>query len=292
MIICYNSFAEDSKTTQASTQRRAFGTIRSLCHVCIGYCLDIFNVGKEKDMLKLLALLKGHVLLAALGGTILVGGATAAFAATPAGQHVVQSALQGAPATTPTAAAQANGDNKPTSTPDNQNGKDNKGCPSLPEAQNLATAYHLSTASTGDAVKDICALHKGTFAAKTVSGETVKISHVYGNGEINQLLTYAQYLATKDSTNADSKLTDTNVTQYLAAALKSCGTSPLAVCLKTNIPNYQPGNSDSSNSNKPTATPTNNGNKPTATPTDNGNKPTSTPTNNGRVPTATPVALH
>jgi hypothetical protein len=248
-------------------------------------------------MLKLLAILKGNVVLAALGGTIVVGGAaTAAFAATPAGQQVVQSALHGAPTVTPTAAAQAASKNKPTSTPGSQNGNDNKSCPSLPEAQNLATAYHLSTSSSGDAVKDICALHQGTFTAKTASGATVTVSHVYGDGEVNQLLTYAQYLASKDSTNAGGKLSDTNVTPYLAAALKSCGTSPLEVCLQTNIPNYQPGNSNNSNSNsngnKPTATPTGNGNKPTATPTSNGNKPTATPTSNGHVPTVTPVAQH
>jgi hypothetical protein len=49
------------------------------------------------------------------------------------------------------------------------------------------------------------------------------------------------------------KLSDTNVSNYLAAALQSCGTSPLATCLQTHIPNDQHGQG---NGNPPTATPT------------------------------------
>ncbi|GCE06630.1 hypothetical protein [Dictyobacter aurantiacus] len=237
-------------------------------------------------MLKLLAIVKGKIVLATIGSMILIGSATAAFAATPTGGQFVQSIIHASPTVALTTASDKKSENKPTSTPGNQKGSDHSSCPGLPDIQNLATKYNLSTSSSGDAVKDICALHQGTFTATTASGAAIKVSHVYGNGEIDQVLAYAQYLASKDGT----KLNDTNVTRYLAAVLKSCGTSPLEVCLKTNIPNYKPGNSDNyNNGNKPTATPTNSGNRPTATPSANGSRPTATPTDNGNRPTATPT---
>jgi hypothetical protein len=208
--------------------------------------------------MKLLALLKGKILLTVIASIVLVGGATAAFATTPAGQQVVQSITQARPTVTATA---THGAKHP-----GQNGTpmDQGACPGLPEAQNLAAKYHLSTASQGDAVKAICALHQGTFKDATTGGATVTASRVYGYGEIDQLLTYAQYLAAHNSANPGGKLDDTNVSSYLATALHTCGSSPLETCLQTSIPNYQPG---SGNGNKPAATPTPKGNKPTVTPT-------------------------
>jgi hypothetical protein len=100
----------------------------------------------------------------------------------------------------------------------------------------------------GDALKAICTLHQGTFTDITSAGLVVKASRVYGYGEIDQLLTYAQYLASHDPISPGGQLSDTNVHSYLAAALASCGTSPLATCLRTHIPGWH--------GNKPTATPT------------------------------------
>jgi hypothetical protein len=77
-----------------------------------------------------------------------------------------------------------------------QSNQDHSACPGLSEAQNLATNYHLKTASQGEAVKAICALHQGTFKGVTSGGVTVTASRVYGYGEIDQLLTYAQYVVT------------------------------------------------------------------------------------------------
>jgi hypothetical protein len=161
--------------------------------------------------------------------------------------------------------------NKPTATPGTQqngqgtgqSGQDPSVCPGLPDARKLASSYDLSTASTGAGMQAICALHQGTFTGTTSDGTTVTTSRVFGYGEVDQLLTYAQYLASQDATNPGGKLSDDNVSSYLAAALQSCGTSPLATCLQTHIPNYQPGKHNGNgngngqgNANKPTATPT------------------------------------
>lgn len=218
--------------------------------------------------MKLLGLLKAKALVAIVAGVLLVGGATAAFASTSAGQNIVQSLTHGQPTVTATASQDAKLNSQNT-------GKSNQGqsaCPGLSDAQNLATKYQLSTSDQGDAVKAICTLHQGTFKGTTSSGSDVTASRVYGYGEIDQLLTYAQYLASHDKTNAGGKLTDTNMSSYLAAALHSCGTSPLETCLKTNIPNYQPGSGEHGNGSGDNGS----GNKPTTTPTPR--KPPVTPT--------------
>lgn len=206
--------------------------------------------------MKLLTVLKAKALVTAIAGVLLVGGATAAFAATPAGQNVVQSLTHGQSSTTAAAThgAQNGG----------QHGKsdqDHNACPGMAEAQNLATKYHLSSDGKGDAVTAICALHKGTFKGSTTSGASVTVSRVYGYGEIDQLLTYAQSLAKHDS----ATLSDTNVSGLLATALHNCGTSPIEVCVRTNVSGNQHGSDG--NGNKPTTTPTPNGNKPPVTPT-------------------------
>lgn len=211
--------------------------------------------------MKLLGLLKAKALIAIVAGVLLVGGATAAFASTSAGQNVVRSLVHGPSTVTARSTQEANHNGQNTG----KSNQDRNTCPGLPDAQNLATKYHLSTASQGDAVKAICTLHQGTFKGAT---------RVYGYGEIDQLLTYAQYLASHDKANAGGKLTDTNVGSYLATALHSCGTSPLETCLKTNIPNYQPGSTDHGNGNGGNSNGS--GNKPTATPTPH--KPPVTPT--------------
>ena len=226
--------------------------------------------------MKLLALVQTKALVTLVAGVLLVGGTAAALAATGAGQNVVQSLTHAHPTATAAAAHGAQ------ATPRGAQGKgqgtvgtDPASCPGLPEAQNLAASYHLSTSSTGSAVTAICALHQGTFKGSTTGGVSVTASRVYGYGEIDQLLTYAQYLAGHDKANAGGKLSDSTVSGYLATALHTCGSTPLATCLLAHMPGFRPGNG---NSNKPTSTPTPHGNKPTTTPTPHGNKPTATPT--------------
>jgi hypothetical protein len=217
--------------------------------------------------MKLLALLQIKALVTLVTGVLLVGGAAAAFAATPSGQNVVQSLTHAHPTATATHSAKGNAPGTA--------GQDHASCPGQSDAQNLATKYQLSTASTGNAVTAMCALHQGTFKGSTTGGVSVTSSRVYGYGEIDQLLTYAQYLAAHDGANVGGKLSDSNVSGYLANAVHTCGSTPLETCLMTNIPGFQPGNDKG---NKPASTPTPHGNKPTTTPTPPGNQPTATPT--------------
>lgn len=216
--------------------------------------------------MKLLMFLKGKLVLTVVAGFLLVGGATAVFAATPAGQTVVQSLSHASP----TAKASATQGDGHTGQNNGQTKQNHAACPGLADAQNLAQEYGLNTSSQATGVMAICALHQGTFKGTTGNGTAVNTTRIYGYGEIDQLLTYAQFLASKDQ----AKLNDTNVSSYLAAALHSCGSTPLATCLKTNIPNFHPGNHDhhgngngNGNSDHPTTTPTPNGHKPSATPT-------------------------
>ncbi len=204
----------------------------------------------------LLHLLKGKLLVALLAGVAVVGGGAAAFAATPAGQQALHTFTGSAHATvTPKATEQD------AHTPGN-------GCAGLADAQRLAAQFSLSAASDSDAVQAICALHAGTFKGTIPGGSAVSSSRVFGYGEIEQLLTYARYLASHDQSNQDGKLTTGNARGYLAEALQNCGTTPLESCLKARIPGYQPGNGNGGG--KPTSTPTppgNGGGKPTSTPT-------------------------
>ena len=206
--------------------------------------------------MKIVALLKVKFLAIAVAGVVLAGGAAAVVAATPAGQQLFHATSHSAQVTKTTDANQ-------------QNQKDQTNtCPGLADAQNLATHYSLSSASQSTAVQAICALHIGTFKGTTPGNKSVSSSRVYGYGEIDQLLTYASYLATHDKTNSVSKLTDENVQSYLAEALQSCGASPLDPCLKTNIPNYQPGNGGNNGNGGGNGNGNGNGgSKPTGTPT-------------------------
>src|SRR6266849_1425691 len=196
-------------------------------------------------------LIKGKVLAVTAAGAILVGGTTAALAATSPGQDIIHT-ITGAHGTTPTGQSHDDATAKKKDTPASVNADNHKGeCPGLAEAQKLATTFSLSTASTSDDVQAICSLHEGTFRGKTANGSSVSSDRVFGYGEIDQLLTYAQSLAAHDQTNAGGKLTDKNVRTYLAEALQSCGTTPLAVCLKNHLPasrnsgkNDNHGNSD------------------------------------------------
>jgi hypothetical protein len=218
----------------------------------------IISIRKERGSMKFVRFLRGKLVAAVIVGIVIVGGATAAFAATPAGQDLVH---------TLTGPAHS----KVTSTVDSQAGdphannhqtnNDNKStCPGLPDAQRLAGQFALGTASTSDDIQAMCALHQGTFTGTTPKGASVSSKRVFGYGEIDALLTYAQFLASHDTANAGGKLTDANARGFLAEAVQSCGTTPLVTCLKTNIPGFELGNAnDTSHGNghgKPSSTPT------------------------------------
>jgi hypothetical protein len=207
--------------------------------------------------MKLLALLQTKAVVTIVASVLLVGGATAAFAATPAGQTVVQSFAHAHPTGTAVATHGSASDQ-------NGSAQGQKACPGLTDAQKLATNYHLSTTSNGAAVTAICALHEGNFAGMTTAGVKVTVSRVYGYGEINQLLTLAQYMASHGSASTGGALSDTTVSNLLADALHTCASMPTESCLVKNIPGFNAGNGQH---NKPTATSTPNGNRPTGTPT-------------------------
>ena len=211
--------------------------------------------------MKFMQLLKGKLFVTLFAGVVLIGGATVAFASTPAGQGIMHAGVQAhSTATTPGKASHKNKDHTATTT-----GQGNS-CPGLSQAQQLASEFSLSTDSTGDAVQAICALHRGTFKGTTAGGTSINSSRVFGYGEIEMLLTYAQSLAGHDKANTSAKLTSANARSYLSQALQSCGATPLETCLKTNIPGFQTGsstgNTNSQHSNhgqgngKPTTTPT------------------------------------
>src|SRR6266849_1035705 len=104
--------------------------------------------------MKLLALLKAKGLITIVAGFLLVGGATAAFAATSAGQTVVQSIAHAHVTVTP----HTPGDQHDQGSATPQKGQGKPACAGLSDAQNLAKNAQLSTASSGSAVQDICAL--------------------------------------------------------------------------------------------------------------------------------------
>jgi hypothetical protein len=209
--------------------------------------------------MEIVRLLKGKLIVVALVSVAIVGGATA-FAATSAGQGLVH-AFTGQSHTTATPQVESHG--KHLQTNNHHADKNSKNtCPGLPDAQRLATQFALSTDSASDDIQALCALHQGTFTDTTPNGASVSSKRVFGYGEIDQLLTYAQFLAGQDKANAGDKLTSANARGFLAEAIQSCGTTPLETCLKTNIPGFQPGNSNDTSHGegnghgKPSSTPT------------------------------------
>jgi hypothetical protein len=220
---------------------------------------------KEEVCMKFVRVLKGKLLVTVLVAVALLGGATAVFAATPAGQGMVPSITRSQSAT-----AVLDGGNHKGSSNQDAAGHGTT-CPGLPEAQQLATQFALSTDSRSDAIQALCALHGGTFKGTTSSGASVSSSRVYGYGEIEMLLTYAQYLASHDQASTSRKLTGENVRTYLAQALHNCGTTPLETCLRASTPGSQLGNdkgkSGTGKSNGNRGSSGNGHGKPTSTPT-------------------------
>lgn len=214
------------------------------------------------------AALKGKVIVTTLVSLALVGGGTAAMAATPVGQNIVKTISTSISSATPSAnQSSSNQESKGDKASATAQASDHTNdCPGLADAQNIAKAFSLSTDSKSATIKTICSLHDGSYKG---------LNHALGYGEIENFLTYTQSLATKEN----AKLADSNVDSYIATALKNCGSSPIAVCVKANMPSIQHGNSPDNNA---TGTPSSNGTdgksggvsaKPTSTPT----HPTSTP---------------
>jgi hypothetical protein len=246
------------------------------------------------------SLLKGKALAVIGASVVLAGGATAVMAATPTGQHLIQTVI-----TTQRTSSNANGNKDDSShgkaslnanghtddKDDSSHGKatpaatgHNTSCPGLSDAQRLAGNSSLDTASESDDVQAICTLHTGTFKGTTPGGKSVLSTGVLGYGEIDQLLTSAQDLASHDKTNAAGKLTSSNARTYLAAALQSCGTTSLATCMKEHVPSSQPDTTGKSpKESTPGGTSQTNGNStsgdnPSSDNKNAGGRPTSTPT--------------
>jgi hypothetical protein len=236
-------------------------------------------------------LIKGKILAATAVGAILVGGTTVALAATPVGQNVVHT-ITGAHDTPSTGQHTSQDQHPKDTTANNHKGK----CSGIDEAQKLAARFSLSTASTSDGIQAICSLHEGTFRGKTPNGSSVSSDHVFGYGEIDQLLTHAKDLATHDQKNTTHKLTDSNVEGYLAEALQSSDDGKKNNPESTdNEKNNNHGNSDTNNNNHGNSDTNNNsgnqndksknGGNSNSTNNANGNntgeghgKPTGTPT--------------
>jgi hypothetical protein len=203
-------------------------------------------------------LLQGKLIVVVLIVVAVVGGATA-FAATSAGQGLVH-AIAGQAQATATPQGESHGKTPQANTTHQADTSTKNTCPGLADAQQLATQFALSTASTSDDIQAVCALHQGTFTGTTPKGAAVATKRVFGYGEIDQLLTYAQFLAGQDPADAGGKLTSANVRGFLAEAVQSCGTTPLVTCLQTNMSGFEPGNSNDANHGnghgKPSSTPT------------------------------------
>src|SRR5258708_23194518 len=169
--------------------------------------------------MKFVDLLRGKLVGAALVSIILVGGAMAVFAATPAGQNLVHTMTGSAHATVaPDVDQHANNtqhaNTQPAHDPHASN-SNTRNCPGLPAAQQLATQFALSSDSKSQDIQAMCSLHQGTFKGTTPNGTSVSSKRVFGYGEIAQLLTYAHYLSGQDKPNAGSTLTIVNATRYL-----------------------------------------------------------------------------
>jgi len=199
-------------------------------------------------------LLRGKLVVVALVSVAIVGGATAAFAATPVGQGLVHS-ISGQTHAPAMPNRDRHGNNLHAHNHRADKSKKNT-CPGLPDAQRLATQFALSTANTSDDIQALCALHQGTFTGTTLNGASVSSKRVFGYGEIEKLLTYAQFLAGQEKASAGGKLTSANARGFLAEAVQSCGTTPLVTCLKTNIPGFQLANGNDTSHGKPSSTPT------------------------------------
>ncbi|GHO74658.1 hypothetical protein KSD_24290 [Ktedonobacter sp. SOSP1-85] len=203
--------------------------------------------------------IKGKIVVTALVSLAVVGGGTAALAASPAGQNFAKSIAIPAHTATPDKQDGKDQNAKNGATQGKQSNDHKNGCPGLAEAQNLAKKFSLSTDSKGATIQLICSLHDGTYKG---------LDHPLGFGEIEDLLTYAQYLAGHDKSATNAKLTDETLSNYVANALKTCNNGSITACVKANMSATQgkDGNNNGSSNGtdhsksgttgKPTITPT------------------------------------
>ncbi|GHO95157.1 hypothetical protein KSF_052050 [Reticulibacter mediterranei] len=220
----------------------------------------------------LAVVLKGKVLAVVLVVTAIVGGATVAMASTPAEHQLVhQTAILGKTATstdhqgkndhgmlTPGIKSQGTATPGIKSQGKGLENNDSQQCAGLPEIQRLVAKFSLSVDHQSDDVEAICSLHDGKFKGTTANGLTISTTTVYGYGEIDQLLTEAQFLAAHDRGNMSGKLTSANARIYLADTLHYCGETPLKACLKANRSDAHSNNNGKNDNSKgkPTSTPT------------------------------------
>jgi hypothetical protein len=185
------------------------------------------------------SLLKGKVIAAIAVGAVLVGGGTAVMAATSTGQHFMQTLAPQA-ATLKSHDLSTNQGHTKDSSQQNGTSDHNNICSELDDAQSLAAKFSVKTPNLSDAIQAICELRNGTFKGVTPNGITVVSRQSFSYEEVAQLLRYAMYLAVQDKANSVSKLTGGNLRAYIAAALQSCGSTPVLTCVKQNIPNFLP----------------------------------------------------
>ena len=191
-------------------------------------------------MFKMLTLLKSKVLLVALMGILVIGGTTAALAATDVLRQ------QGTHAPTlvhlsPTATARTGQRSDDDQEGDNDIDEQGQNCSNQEDLQDFLQHFHLAATKNSAAVQAVCALQAGTFKGTTPKGVAVSSTHTFRSGEIVQLFVLAQFLAMKDGV----KLNDTNLASYLASAVHTCSAfSSTATCLKNTLPNMQPDHHD------------------------------------------------
>ena len=207
----------------------------------------------------LVTAIKGKIVITALVSLAVVGGGTAALAASPVGQNITKSITAPTHTATPDKQDGKDQDTKGGKDQDKQSNDHKNDCPGLADAQNLAKKFSLSSDSKGATIQLLCSLHDGTYKG---------LDHPLGFGEIEDLLTYAQYLAGHDKSAAGAKLTDETLSTYIATALKTCNNGSITACVKTNMPATQgkDGNNNGNNNGtdhgkggstgKPTITPT------------------------------------
>lgn len=195
--------------------------------------------------MRIISILKGKALAAILVGLFVAGGSVAVMAATPMGQNAIhptsntaKAAATAHPTTEPRQEDKGTNDDGAGKNDKNATNNQTTGCSALPEVQRLATEFGLSTATTSNTIKTICALHDGTFKGTTTAGAAVSSTRVFGLGEIEALLAMSKFTATHSGTN----MTDANVQTLLANVLQHCGSNSLMACVKDVIPNFHPTN--------------------------------------------------
>ena len=209
----------------------------------------------------LVTAIKGKIVITALVSLAVVGGGTAALAASPAGQNIVKSITAPTHTATPDKQDGKDQNTKNDKNQDKQSNDHKNDCPGLADAQNLAQKFSLSTDSKGATIQLLCSLHDGTYKG---------LDHPLGFGEIEDLMTYAQFLAAHDKSAAGAKLTDETLSTSIATALKTCNNGSITACVKANMPATQGKDGNNNGSSNGTdhgksSTPTTG--KPAATPT-------------------------